>query len=164
MSQAQNASRAQEDKVDKIMTILQMAKTPAEMYEFLKSVERLMEEHAGCKDARFWEDDDPRIEQEERLDSEIEHAIEHHVDTLVCNGREFEVEAVYEVYYVYCGDSYRIVHSFKPIRVQERKEPKLKPKLESEETTPAEALIEALRFILSAGIMPPGIRSLNRGT
>jgi hypothetical protein len=136
VSQARGTPQAQGDESDRILQALQLVKTPAVRERLVDYVEAAVREHAGCKGALFWVDENPRIEAEENLDDEIKHIVEHHVDTLVCDGREFEVEAVYELYSVCDYYCYNIIHSFKPVRVQ-MKEPKLKP----EEITPADAFM-----------------------
>ena len=109
---------------------MQLVKTPAVPERLVDYVEVAVREHAGCGEAVFYRDENPRVEAEEYLDDDVKHIVEHRVDTLVCDGREFEVEAVHELLEVgghSCYYLYYIVHSFKPIRVQERGEFKLKP-------------------------------------
>jgi len=142
---AQEASQPQGDMAGRIFQALQQVKMPVALESLGHNIRRAVKEHAGCGNVWFWRDENPRIEVEEYLSSDIKHVVEHHVDTLVCDGREFEVEALYELYEVggySCYYIYDIAHSFKPIRVQERKEPKL---LKPEELTPA----ESLKLILS---------------
>ena len=110
--------------VDKIFQALQQVKMPVASGKLEANVRRAVRKHAGCRRVVFREDYNPRIEVENYLNDDIKYVVEHHTDTLVCDGREFEVEAVYELYVLYCCYFYYvyyIVHSFKPIRVQERR-------------------------------------------
>ena len=65
-------------------------------------------------------DEEPAVDVWKRLGEEIAYVKEYHIDTIVCDGKKYELEAEYEYYRTPTED---IVHSFKPIDVREaRKE------------------------------------------
>ena len=169
MSQTQVTSQPQSDMASRIFQVLQLVETQVKMpvspEKFIDDVERLVKEYAGCEEALLFYDENPRREAEESVIEEgvsdfVNHVIERHVDTIVCKGKEyheFDVEAVYELVEIVCPHRFygEIILSFKPIRVQERKESKfLKPEQEDEEWTPREILgeiaLEGLRIFAEA--------------
>jgi len=124
---SENMSQAREDVTGRLMAVLQAVETPMEMHEFRRSVGRLVKERLGCKVASYWYDKGPRREVEEKAGDTAKRVVEHHVDTVACDYKLYHVEAVYEVVED-CQDEYceRTVLSFKPLKVWEGKELRLK--------------------------------------
>jgi hypothetical protein len=127
VSQAQNASQTQDDKVGKIMAVLQMAKTPMEMDDFRRNIRELMKKQLGCKVASYWYDSNPRREVEEKTGDNAKRIVEHHVDTVMCDYKLYHINSVYEInencYDEYCD---KTVLSYKPLKIWEGRELRLK--------------------------------------
>jgi hypothetical protein len=74
-----------------------------------------------CSTARIYWDENPSVHKRKYLskEGEVIYTKEYHVDTIVCDGKRYELEAEYEFYETPDGF---IVHSFKPIDVREASE------------------------------------------
>jgi hypothetical protein len=69
-----------------------------------------------CNTVEVEWDVEPAVDERKRLNGEIEYFKEYHIDTIVCDGKKYELEAEYEYYYTPSG---YILHSFKVKDVRE---------------------------------------------
>jgi hypothetical protein len=113
----QNSQR----QAEKILSELKLVATPAVLEEFVKYIENLLRIHGVCKSPEILFDENAYTEIEQ-LDDDVEYSREYHIDTLRCDGKEYEVESEYEMYII--GEGYytrQIVHTFRPLSVSEKK-------------------------------------------
>jgi len=119
---AQNKQSKAKDQAEKILSELKAIPTPATMEKFVKEVEHYIKIRKICKKAEFWWDENPYVEVI-TLDADVVYTKEYHMDELICDGEEYEIEAEYEMYTV--GEGYyttHIIHSFNPLSVKEKVE------------------------------------------
>jgi hypothetical protein len=69
-----------------------------------------------CNTVEVVWDVEPAVDERKLLNGEIEYSKEYHIDTIVCDGKKYELEAEYEYYSTPSGE---IVHSFKLIDLRE---------------------------------------------
>ena len=101
------------EEAEKIMKALKQIDTPSTLERFEEAIVRYME----CKEVDMQWDENPYVKRE-IIDEDIEYRREYHIDTLVCDDKQFYIEAEYEFYDL--GYTF-IVHSFKILNVSEKK-------------------------------------------
>jgi hypothetical protein len=120
-----SAEVAAVDVIEEIKKRLRWIETPILFEEFEKKlVESLTRPVWGkrpCTRVEIEWDEEPAVVEWKHLDEEgkIAYAKMHSVDTIVCDGKKYELVSESEYYYTPSGD---IVHSFKLIDVREVKE------------------------------------------
>jgi hypothetical protein len=111
--------------IEEIKKRLRWIETPILLDDFKKKlVENLTQPIWGkrpCSTVEVEWDEEPAIDEWKYLGEErdIVYAKTYNIDTIVCDGKKYAVEAEFEYYYTPAGD---IVHSFKLIDVTEVKE------------------------------------------
>ena len=110
--------QAEKNKAGKIMKALKQINVPALLQNFEEAVEKYVKTWAECKDVKlFWDENPTSITQV--LDENVSYRKEHHIDKIVCDGEEYELEAAYEFYEIGEGSYITfIIHSFNPIEVR----------------------------------------------
>jgi len=98
--------------------------TPMLLDEFRKRIIEVLTQPVWgkrpCSTVEVEWDEEPAVDVWIDLGEKIAYVKEYHIDTIVCDGKKYELEAEYEYYRTPTED---IVHSFKPIDVREaRKE------------------------------------------
>jgi hypothetical protein len=108
-------------KPDKILKALKLVVVPARLEEFEEAVEKYVKTWGECREVKLIWDENPTYVIKP-VSNSVQYRKEHHLDKIVCDGKEYELEAVYEFYDIDAGDfSMFIVHSFNPIEVREKK-------------------------------------------
>jgi hypothetical protein len=108
--------KKQIEKTEKILKALKLIDTPAMLKEFEEDVEKYVKTWAECKDVDLRWDENPHTVSK-KLDDDVVYRKEYHIDVIVCDGEEYEIEATYEFY---DADYAFIVHSFNPVDVKKR--------------------------------------------
>ena len=109
-------TQKQIDKAEKILKALKLVDTPAMLKDFEEAVEKYVKTYSECKKVELVWDENPTSSMKV-LDNDVVYRKEYHVDKVVCDDKEYELEATYEFYEV--GDTF-IVHLFNPLDVKKQ--------------------------------------------